>query len=161
MITINELAQAVGVSPHTAHNWLSRRRVDKQYTGGSVLVPRSTIRAYRASQQRLRAKPLSAADIPPALTRALRRQVKPVGSCRVWTGNLDRDGYGTFLHTEKLIVHRAAWVLPHGPLKAGDRVGPTCDNPACVEHLAKATGRRQGRGHFDGSTGDHGRQTTT
>jgi len=69
----------------------------------------------------------------------------------VWTGHTDINGYGTFLYTVKLIVHRAAWVLTRGPLKAGDRVGPTCGNPACVEHLAKATGRLQGRGHFEGS----------
>jgi hypothetical protein len=141
MITINELAEAAGVSAHTAHNWLSRRSVPKQYAGGRVLVPRSTIRAYRASQQRLRAKPLAAADIPSALVRALRRRVKPVGSCRVWTGNTDINGYGTFVYSVKLIVHRAAWVLTHGPLKAGDRVGPTCGDPACIEHLEVREGR--------------------
>jgi excisionase family DNA binding protein len=135
MITIKELAQAVGVAPKTARNWLDRHSIPRQKSGGRVLIPRSTIRTYRACQRRMWAKPLTAADVPSALVRALRRRVKPVGSCRVWTGNTDINGYGTFVYSEKLIVHRAAWVLTHGPLKAGERVGPTCGHPACIEHL--------------------------
>jgi excisionase family DNA binding protein len=133
MITINELAEAVGVSPHTAHNWLARRPHLGVKVGGRRLVPRSAVRAYRESQAANRAKPLEA--VPDCLRRAIQRQTRKSGGCRLWTGPCGHDGLPRVVITQSLPVGRYAYVARFGALRAGERVGPTCGNSACIEHL--------------------------
>jgi hypothetical protein len=113
MITISELAAAVGVTPHAAHNWLSRRRSLGVKVGGRRLVPRSTIGEYRKSQAVNRAQPLDA--VPPYVQRALLRQTRKSGKCRLWTGPLGHDGLPRVVLTQSYPVGRYAYVARHGP----------------------------------------------
>jgi hypothetical protein len=49
--------------------------------------------------------------------------------CWLWTGKLDRHGYG---YEGRERCHRVAWELSRREsLRAGDVVRHTCDNPAC------------------------------
>lgn len=60
------------------------------------------------------------------------------GDCFVWTGPLDRDGYGTFyLRRRGRRAPRVAWFAAHGPIPVGMVVNHACRNRACVnvQHL--------------------------
>lgn len=64
------------------------------------------------------------------------------GRCHVWTGPLDRDGYGTFYFRHKnRRAHRVAWFFCHGDLAADAVINHTCRNRACVnpQHLQVIT----------------------
>lgn len=60
------------------------------------------------------------------------------GTCWLWAGARDKDGYGQFKVTaaeglyrqEK--AHRVAFVLTYGPIRDNDMVLHHCDNPPCV-----------------------------
>lgn len=67
---------------------------------------------------------------------------KVVGSCWLWTGPLDRDGYGGFFFrgaTRR--AHRAAWFSMFGEIGEGLVVNHTCRNRNCVnpQHLQCVT----------------------
>ena len=68
---------------------------------------------------------------------------RPDGDCIVWTGSVDRDGYGhtRFRGTRRRRTHRIAWELARGPIPAGKVVRHRCDNPPCinVDHLEIGT----------------------
>lgn len=62
--------------------------------------------------------------------------------CWLWTGCLDRSGYGRFYHGhENIKAHRAAYELLVGPIPDGLYVCHRCDVPACVnpDHLFLGT----------------------
>jgi hypothetical protein len=62
------------------------------------------------------------------------------GECLVWTGPLDRYGYGKVSNGR--LVHRVAWIERHGPLPSDKPiVMHICDNPPCIrdEHLTPGT----------------------
>lgn len=62
--------------------------------------------------------------------------------CHVWTGPLDKDGYGSFyLRRKNRRAHRAAWYDMHGPIPEGLVVNHICKNRACVnaQHLQVVT----------------------
>lgn len=74
------------------------------------------------------------------------------GACWLWTGRVDRQGYGQFRLDSGRVrrAHRAAWLLYVGPLAPEQCVCHDCpggDNPRCVNpaHL------------FVGSRGDNNR----
>lgn len=49
------------------------------------------------------------------------------GDCWLWTGGLDRHGYGKFtVMYRTLIAHRAGWELLVGPIEAGHELDHTC-----------------------------------
>lgn len=60
-------------------------------------------------------------------------------SCWIWTGRLDRHGYGVFGNREG--AHRYAYRLANGEIPAGLKVDHICHSPKCVrpEHLRLAT----------------------
>lgn len=58
---------------------------------------------------------------------------EPNSGCLLWTGAVDRPGYGQLLVNGKWVgAHRAAWALEHGPIPTGLMVCHKCDVPACV-----------------------------
>lgn len=69
-------------------------------------------------------------------------RVKKTPTCWLWTGAVDKDGYGHF-HAggKRHQAHRYRYELAEGPLPSGTKVLHTCDNPPCVrrEHLFAAS----------------------
>lgn len=66
----------------------------------------------------------------------------PDGTCRLWTGRVDADGYGrASMRNRFWLAHRLAYFL-HYDVNPGDfLVLHSCDRPACVnpEHLFLGT----------------------
>lgn len=71
---------------------------------------------------------------------------EPMSGCSLWTGKVDKDGYGLFRagtrpsdHFER--AHRFSWRLSRGVLPSEMHVLHKCDTPACVnpEHLFLGT----------------------
>lgn len=66
-----------------------------------------------------------------------------LGECWVWTGGLDRDGYGKFKDGGS--VRAARWIYQQevGPLPEGHVLDHLCRNRACVRtsHLEAVTNR--------------------
>lgn len=62
----------------------------------------------------------------------------PVFGCLVWTGRLDREGYG---FQGRSRAHIVAWERAHGPIADGREVDHLCRERACVEpvHLELVT----------------------
>ncbi len=65
-------------------------------------------------------------------------RVDPVFSCRIWTGTLDRDGYGLD-GTRR--AHVIAWERERGPIPAGLEIDHICRRRACcaLHHLEAVT----------------------
>lgn len=66
------------------------------------------------------------------LPRRLAAKIIVDGRCWIWTGSLDRYGYGkTSWHGHTIAVHRLVWMLRRGPIPKGMKLLHTCDRPAC------------------------------
>lgn len=67
----------------------------------------------------------------------------PNGDCWVWTGWVDREGYGKFMRSERSSTgaHRFAYEDTYGVIPDGYFVCHRCDTPACVrpDHLFLGT----------------------
>ncbi|WP_189389045.1 HNH endonuclease signature motif containing protein [Streptomyces sp. SDr-06] len=69
-------------------------------------------------------------------------RVRRDSDCLVWTGPLDKDGYGFFyLRRKNRRAHRVAWYDMHGEIPEGMVINHVCRNRACVnaQHLQVVT----------------------
>lgn len=67
-----------------------------------------------------------------------------LGNCHVWTGHVNKYGYGTVGHNYKVLkVHRVAYAMAYGRIPRGLQIDHRCRNKRCVrpEHLRLATNR--------------------
>lgn len=64
------------------------------------------------------------------------------GDCVLWTGRVDKDGYGVLsVHNRKRRVHRIAFELMSGPIPTGMTIDHLCHVKHCfaANHLELAT----------------------
>jgi len=69
-------------------------------------------------------------------------RVEKGASCWLWSGKVDRSGYGSlWVRGGKVQAHRFSWFLAKGPVPSGLCVLHSCDFPACVNpaHLFLGT----------------------
>ena len=67
-------------------------------------------------------------------------KLQPSG-CVEWTGFRNDKGYGRTRvgNRKKMLCHRIAWVMLHGPIPEDLQVLHDCDNPPCLCHLHLGT----------------------
>lgn len=88
---------------------------------------------------------LERADVTRAeIARFAHRLRSGVGSCVVWTGAKNGDGYGVFRIGSRakgriVLVHRLAYAVHRGAAGSWMVVDHTCGNRACVVHLKRST----------------------
>lgn len=79
------------------------------------------------------------------LAARLDRRAAMRGTCRVWTGERTRGGYGVVIVSTRpkrvRPAHRLAWELAHGPIPDGMNVLHRCDVRQCIlpDHLFLGT----------------------
>jgi hypothetical protein len=74
--------------------------------------------------------------------RVFKRYVSQSEGCWIWTGPLDRDGYGkTRINKRFFAAHRVIYELLKGPIPEGLQIDHLCRNHACVnpDHLEPVT----------------------
>ena len=72
--------------------------------------------------------------------RAMSTERDPVFGCELWTGRLDRDGYGFHGRSR---AHIVAWTPSHGPVPEGFELDHLCRRRHCcaLHHLELVTRR--------------------
>jgi len=74
-----------------------------------------------------------------ALKHKLEINSKWVGQCHVWTGAINRKGFGKTQLTPKtsILVQHLSWMIDIGKIKRGVKIIQICGNPLCfrAEHL--------------------------
>lgn len=98
----------------------------------------------------------------PAVTAAERffAMVDPSGSrdsCWIWTGHVDKKGYGKFWFQRSVSAHRWAYEFLRGDVPAGLMLDHLCENPPCVNpwHLDPVTNlenQKRSKNTFAGRT---------
>jgi hypothetical protein len=103
----------------------------------------------------------------PTIARLAEASVRDDSGCALFTGYLDKQGYGRILHDgEKRLVHRVAYELCIGPIPDGYEVDHLCGIRNCVNpaHLEAVTAientRRAAGGHAQQTHCDHGHEFT-
>jgi len=73
-----------------------------------------------------------------SLKEKLRVKIEKTDTCWLWTGFIDKYGYGSIMEFGKRIgAHRAAWMVCNGVIPSGMQVLHKCDVRHCVnpDHL--------------------------
>ena len=84
------------------------------------------------------------------------RNVDHSGSCAVWTGRVNANGYGTMKRGGRsVLAHRYSWEQENGPIPDGAHIDHVCHNPACVNvaHLRLATSSQNARNRRGANSG--------
>lgn len=93
--------------------------------------------------------------------------VHKTATCWLWRAGLDKDGYGQIARIGKspIKVHRASWMLAHGPIQSHQHVLHKCDVRNCVnpDHLflgdqAANMKDAAAKGRLRGNPRPHGRK---
>lgn len=88
------------------------------------------------------------------------RHVDRRGTCWLWTGRINKDGYGVFgvSGSQWALAHRYAWTLKHGPVPATKKILHRCQARNCVRHTYCGTNKdntrdmmKAGRCRWDGA----------
>jgi hypothetical protein len=67
------------------------------------------------------------------LAQRLEHYTDKTGSCWVWTGCGDKNGYGVMkVDGVQKRMHRIVWEQSHGPIPPGMEICHRCDNPSCI-----------------------------
>jgi hypothetical protein len=70
--------------------------------------------------------------------------VEDIKGCWIWQGSKTGKGYGSIYRDgRRVMAHRAAWEMVHGPIPANLCICHHCDTPACVNpaHLFLGTAK--------------------
>lgn len=81
-------------------------------------------------------------NLPPKDWARFHSKLKVVGDCQLWTGQLDKDGYGTFFfHRKNRRAHRVAYYAAFGPIPPDMVVNHVCRQRTCQnpQHLQLLT----------------------
>jgi hypothetical protein len=78
------------------------------------------------------------------LSERFQRSLTADGECVIWTGHVERNGYGKITDGKSgksLWVHRLAWELEHGPIPADLTIDHLCRRPLCcnTKHMELVT----------------------
>ena len=99
--------------------------------GRSTWNGRPYVRGHHA---RVNKTGITGRPLTPASIRFWKR-VDKSSDCWIWTGFIDKDGYGTFRNDPKSHggrAHRFSYELVYGKIPEGYEVCHYCDNPSCV-----------------------------
>ncbi len=69
-------------------------------------------------------------------------KVRQEGDCLIWTGSMNKKGYGFFWMQGRMrVAHRIAWLIAGRPLLEGMTLDHTCENEGCqnVDHMEQVT----------------------
>jgi hypothetical protein len=95
-------------------------------------LERRTVNTVQAAESQGTPPPMLGA-VTPQERRRFWIKVRKTETCWFWTADAVTGGYGRFcLNGNKVLAHRAAWVLAHGAIPHGLCILHSCDQPACV-----------------------------
>jgi hypothetical protein len=141
LVTASDIQDLFGKRPGTVAYWKTLPDFPRPITRrrNAELWDETEVREWRRSWELSR----------PTTEDRFWRKVRKTDGCWIWTGSLDRDGYGS-CHVPgrgTVYAHRAAYEFRHGPVPKGLQVAHVyergCRSKACVNprHLDAVTPR--------------------
>lgn len=103
-------------TPEQARRYRARKRTEKLAAGIFVRPQRHTRVSVAETLQR--------------------RSERHVNGCLLWTGPINKGGYGVIgIGGKRELIHRAAWWATHGAIPTGMKVCHTCDVRNCIDPM--------------------------